>query len=273
MYSRKTSRPVGRHHAAAPVSIGAGSKFSSVSSNESPETQTSAVRQLTLPVFVQNFGTSPDRARSLASYASLAGQYDRTISRIKRLRQETVDSLELRPGDHVLDVACGTGDTLIALAQQVSPGGRVVGVEQSEQMAAVALGKVRQSRFDDLIDIVVCPTEDLAGSNLFDAVFMSFTHDVLQNRQAVGRLSTLARPGSRVAVSGMRFLPWWWAAPINLFSAFRARQYLTTYRGLRTPREPLLPHVPDFQVQKTYLLGTCYRGIGKFARHQRSPRP
>lgn len=223
------------------------------------------VRRSTHPDLIQNIGNGPDRARSLASYASLASQYDGTVHRISQLRQETVASLELRPGEHVLDVACGTGDTLIALAKRVSPGGRVVGVEQCKEMAAVASAKIRQSEFSEDIDIHVCPVEELPGAKLFDAVLMSFTHDVLQNPRAVDRLSELARPGARIAIAGIRFLPWWWATPINLFTAFRARKYLTTFRGLRKPWSALLPFTSELQMRQTYLGGTCYRGIGEFS--------
>lgn len=225
------------------------------------------------PIFIQNLGNGPDRARSIACYSSLAEQYDGSVHRILRLRQDTIDSLTLRPGEHVLDVACGTGDTLIELAKRVSPGGRVVGVEQSEEMAAVARAKVQRAGLDGLIDIHVCPAEELAGFDLYDAILMSFTHDVLQNPRAVDRLCELARPEARLAIAGMRFLPWWWAAPINLLSAFRARKYLTTFRGLRKPWSPLLRYVPDLHIQQSYWVGTCYRGVGKIAKHAEGSSP
>src|SRR5205823_5027405 len=44
----------------------------------------------------------------------------------------------LRAGDHVLDVACGTGIVARRAAEQVGSGGRVVGLDLNAGMLAVA---------------------------------------------------------------------------------------------------------------------------------------
>jgi ubiquinone/menaquinone biosynthesis C-methylase UbiE len=52
------------------------------------------------------------------------------------LRDQAVDLLQLRPGDAVLDLACGPGTNLARLEQAVGPRGRVVAFDYSEQMLA-----------------------------------------------------------------------------------------------------------------------------------------
>jgi SAM-dependent methyltransferase len=47
-------------------------------------------------------------------------------------------ALALAPGQRVLDLGCGTGDPALALAQWVGPRGRVLGVDDSAAMLAVA---------------------------------------------------------------------------------------------------------------------------------------
>lgn len=49
-----------------------------------------------------------------------------------------VEFLGLRPGDHVLDVGCGTGDDARALAAVVGAGGRAVGIDVDPRMVAEA---------------------------------------------------------------------------------------------------------------------------------------
>jgi SAM-dependent methyltransferase len=48
------------------------------------------------------------------------------------------DTIELKPGTHVLDIGCGSGDTTLELARRVGPGGRVTGLDISAPLLARA---------------------------------------------------------------------------------------------------------------------------------------
>jgi ubiquinone/menaquinone biosynthesis C-methylase UbiE len=49
-----------------------------------------------------------------------------------------VDELRIGPSEHVLDVSCGPGTVAEAVARRVGPAGRVVGVDLSPAMLAIA---------------------------------------------------------------------------------------------------------------------------------------
>ena len=49
--------------------------------------------------------------------------------------------LQVRPGTNVLDIACGTGEPAIAVAERVAPGGRVVATDFVDEMLAFAREK------------------------------------------------------------------------------------------------------------------------------------
>jgi len=59
-------------------------------------------------------------------------------------------ALELKAGQRVLDLGCGTGDPAIALAQWVGPRGRVVGIDSAAAMLAVARRRARILRLGNV---------------------------------------------------------------------------------------------------------------------------
>ena len=201
----------------------------------------------------------PDPRLSQRNYDRHAASYDATCRRILGIRAEAIAALALRPGETVLDVACGTGATLPALAEAVGPGGRVIGIEHSAAMAAIA-----RTRAPGNAEVVVSAVEELRLPVRADAMLLSYTHDVLQSPAAVQRLAQLAMPGCRVAVTGIRFLPWWYGWPVNAVMALRSRPYITTYSGLRRPWALLERHCAGFRMLKTFHAGSSYLGLGTF---------
>lgn len=49
-----------------------------------------------------------------------------------------LDAAAAKPGEHVIDVGCGCGGLALAVARQVGPGGRVLGIDVSPAMLALA---------------------------------------------------------------------------------------------------------------------------------------
>ena len=50
-----------------------------------------------------------------------------------------------QPGEHVLDIGCGSGTTTLRLAEQVGATGSVTGIDLSEPMLAAAMHRARES--------------------------------------------------------------------------------------------------------------------------------
>ena len=108
--------------------------------------------------------------------------------RWRRLAAETV----VRPGDAVLDVCCGTGDLAIA-AQRT--GGRVTGLDFSEQMLVRARGKSDSVEWV-LGDVTALPFDDAS----FDAVTVGFgIRNVPELDVGLAELARVLRPRGRVA--------------------------------------------------------------------------
>ena len=95
---------------------------------------------------------------------------------VKRICKHIKDSETQRLRDsetQVLDVACGTADSTIALAKAGVP--RVVGVDISEGMLKVGVKKIEELKLNSTITLKVEDCENLSfNDNTFDAAFIAF---------------------------------------------------------------------------------------------------
>src|SRR5262245_24561733 len=64
---------------------------------------------------------------------------DRLFAALTRVVLQTAAP---QPGEHVIDIGCGSGTTVLALAQQVGPGGRVFGADVSEASVETAQRRI-----------------------------------------------------------------------------------------------------------------------------------
>ena len=213
------------------------------------------------------FGSAPNAETAIARYRRHARAYDASARRTMPLRRRVISLLELRPGETVLDVGCGTGLSIPILRQAVGPGGRVVGVDVSPEMLAVARERGRREGWGNVA--LIEGSMDHAPLPRLDAVLFNYTHDVLRSARALGNIFSAARPGARVAVAGMKRLPWW-LAPLNVYVLLKARPYLTTFEGLGRPWSLLERHVPRLRIETVHL-GTGFIAHGVYVGD--GPRP
>jgi ubiquinone/menaquinone biosynthesis C-methylase UbiE len=90
--------------------------------------------------------------RLIATYRKKAKHYNVT-SRLypapgypqQIFRRRAVRALGLRPGDCVVDVACGTGQNFPLIEQAIGPEGRIVGVDLTDAMLAQARQRIESN--------------------------------------------------------------------------------------------------------------------------------
>jgi ubiquinone/menaquinone biosynthesis C-methylase UbiE len=108
--------------------------------------------------------------------------------------------LDLRPGERVADLACGTGLYTVEMARLVAPG-PVVGVDYSEGMLAAA--RLRAEGVGLELELVHARAEDFiarsAGQGL-DVISVRFALAYLDWRAVLPQIGPTLRPGGRVGV-------------------------------------------------------------------------
>lgn len=107
---------------------------------------------------------------------------------------------DVRPGDHVLDVAGGTGDLARAFAKKVGPSGAVVHTDINEAM----LRRGRDRLLDDgiVLPTALCDAEHLPfESGSFDLVSVGFgLRNMTHKDRALAEMNRVLRVGGRLLV-------------------------------------------------------------------------
>ena len=121
-----------------------------------------------------------------------AGQWE-------RWHKEFVKYTGLKPGQHSLDVACGTGDLSILTAAQVSPGGHVTGIDISEGMLEVGRRRVAGTPYKEMITLRLGNAMAIdAPDNTYDAVTMGWAmRNVASIPKTLAEIYRVLKPGGR----------------------------------------------------------------------------
>lgn len=207
-------------------------------------------------------GRRPDASRAVAQYRRRAGRYDLELLAFEPIRREAIAMLDLRPGDTVLDVGCGTGLSFGMLEERIGPQGRIVACDPSPDMLARARDRVRQHGWSGVAlleaDAARAP---LAGRA--DAALFHFTHDVLRDPAALDHVFAHLKPGAHVVASGLQWAPPW-LAPTNLFVWGAALYSVTTLSGLSQPWDLLAGRLAQVEM-RTRGFGGIFIASGRVA--------
>lgn len=137
-----------------------------------------------------------------ATFDRVAPYYDRFNSLLslgldRRWRRRAVEALALTPGQHVLDVATGTGALALEILRSTHGEVRVTGCDCNQSMLAQA--KKRLSHVQGLQELLCCDATKLPfGRGSFDAATLAFAIDDMPDRDAcIDEIARVLRPGAR----------------------------------------------------------------------------
>lgn len=111
--------------------------------------------------------------------------------------KRVLDAAQVKPGDRVLDVACGTGVLTRAASERAGTKGTVIGLDINEGMLAVAEKKAPSIEWKQGLAESL-PFEDAS----FDAVVSQFGLMFFEDRSvAIREMSRVLSPGGHLAVA------------------------------------------------------------------------
>ena len=146
------------------------------------------------------------REGSGAMFDAIAARYD-LLNRIISLgidqswRRQTVASLQIKDGDRVLDLATGTADLAIMVAQR-HPQAHVVGLDPSTKMLEVGERKIVAAGLAERVKLTEGDSQALPfEAHSFDCICMAFgIRNVPDRKKALREMARVTRPGGRIAI-------------------------------------------------------------------------
>lgn len=193
-------------------------------------------------------GRRPDPSLSGSKYRFRAAHYDLELLPFEPVRAEAISLLDVAPGATVIDVGCGTGLSFAGLRQRIGPRGRIVAIEPSPEMLAVARARVERNGWTG-IELLAATAGDAVLRGRADAALFHFTHDVLRDPGALDHVFAHLRPGAHVVAAGLQWAPPW-MVPTNLFVLGAALYSVTCMEGLAQPWTMLGKRVDGLQVRE-----------------------
>jgi demethylmenaquinone methyltransferase/2-methoxy-6-polyprenyl-1,4-benzoquinol methylase len=179
-------------------------------------------------------------------------------------RKEAIAKLNLKPGDSVIDIGCGTGLNFPLLYQAVGQEGKIIGVDLSDEMLAEAQQRAAAHQWDN-VQLVSADASEFEFPESIDAVLSTFAMILIPDcGQVVINACQSLSPRARLVVLDMawpRNFPLWWRHIL-----FFLRSYGVTADVLRRrPWELVQKNMKDNltnMTQKNYWFGFFYLCYG-----------
>jgi ubiquinone/menaquinone biosynthesis C-methylase UbiE len=156
---------------------------------------------------VRRVNRSKESAR--LSYNRLSRWYDMISGNTeKKYRDWGLEKLSAQPGEKILEIGFGTGHCLVSLAKAVGQNGRVIGLDISDGMLAIARERLQKEGLGERVELHLGDAATLGSINAgtLDGVFMSFTLELFDNPEiprVLQECQRVLKPGGRLAVVSM----------------------------------------------------------------------
>jgi len=169
--------------------------------------------------------------------------------------RRSIELLRIGPGATVLDVGCGTGVLLPALAELVGSSGRVVGLDYAPDLLAKARDRVRDADYAAVVELVEGDATRLPfESGSFDAAHIERVLMHLSDPgAAISEMRRIVRPGGWVVTAepdnaGLRVDVPGDPEGMALLTAVQMTQMTNPAMGLELPRRFATAGLVDTQI-------------------------
>lgn len=209
---------------------------------------------------------SGNRAGIIDIYRRQAKRYDASgIGSLEAWRKEAVKLLNLKRGDLVVDVGCGTGLNFAPLREAIGPEGRIIGVDLTDAMLDQARQRVAQHGWEN-VELVQSDAAHYEFPARVDGVISTFALTFIPDCARVIQNGCQAlAPGRQWVVLDMAW-PTRWPQWVRHLLFFLPRYGITTDVARRRPWEMVsrtMEQRLDDVVRRQFWMGFFYLASGR----------
>lgn len=134
------------------------------------------------------------------------------LGRESAFRQQSIETLYLRPGECVFEVGCGSGNSFEAIRKAVGRDGIIVGLDASRGMVRSARARIRANGWQNIHVLRGDARRPPVNSGAFDAAYASMSLSAVPApERAIKSTKSALRPGGRLVVlDAQPFQQWPW---------------------------------------------------------------
>lgn len=179
-------------------------------------------------------------------------------------RRQAIAALNLKPGDTVVDIGCGTGSNFPLLVQAVGAEGKIIAVDLSDAMLVEARQFVEANHWGNF-QLVCADAAQFAFPDRVDAVVSAFAFILIpESERIVNRACDALAPGGRLVILDMawpRYLALWWRHVLFFMRAYGVTLEVLRRRSWETVQRVMRERLSDVS-QRQFWFGFFYLAVG-----------
>lgn len=218
--------------------------------------------------------TERDRTKVTDAYRRQSTKYDENVKlfevfswlgfSISGWRTASISKLNLKQGDTVVDIGCGTGLNFPYLQQEVGQDGKIIGVDLSGEMLAEAQQIIENNRWDN-VELVCADAGQYEFAKDIKGILSTYTMILIPNcGQVISNACKALSPNARLVVLDMawpNYCPLWWRHVLFFLKSYGVTAEVLKRRPWEQVQKSIEENLTNI-IRKSYWFGFFYLSCG-----------
>jgi len=179
-------------------------------------------------------------------------------------RRQAISALNLKPGDTVVDIGCGTGLNFPLLHQAVTSNGKIIAVDLSDAMLEQARQAIVANKWAN-VQLVCADAAQFEFPSKVDAVVSAYTLTLVPDcGRVISNASASLTPGGHLVVLDMawpKYCPLWWRHVLFFLRSYGVTADVLRHRPWEIVQRSMKEQFQDFS-QRQFWFGFFYLACG-----------